>query len=128
MILLPDTEKLRRLIRNQDTEGLKNHLKSSTDKQSVIREALELPLTSEQIEVLSNISEQYVIPRDQTVCAPRGLVFYCAKDRVGAEEEAEKMRDALTCAGFSTHVEEWSNFYTLRLKLREMVSNPQRSL
>ena len=71
--------------------------------------------------VLSYLSEYYIIPDDQTECAPQAMIFYCATDRIGAEEEASKMEQAFRGIGFKTHVEEWNVFFKLRLRMRKMV-------
>ena len=114
-------QELRQILNAEDTQRLKDLLRRSEDKQAVIDEAAKHPLNTEQIEVLSNLSEYYIIPGNQTECAPQALIFYCATDRIGAEEEASKMEQAFRGVGFKTHVAEWNVFVKLRLRMRKMV-------
>ena len=84
-------------------------------------EAAKLLLSTEHIELLSQFSEHYVVPENQARCSRQAFIFYCARGRVGAEEEAQTMKNALNNVGFRTQAEEWSNFYRLRLRMREKV-------
>ena len=73
-----------------------------------------LPLTATDINTLFDLSESYMVPTHQDHVVRKGLVLYNTVNRVMALEEAEKMEESLSKAGFETMMKEWTTTFSLR--------------
>lgn len=109
------------LIKSDEDIGLADFLKKTDCRDTLLEPALELPLTSQQLDIVSPIADQYIIPRNQRRCKKQALIYYCDRDRVGAEEEAERVEKALAKVGFNTMKETWESFWGFRKTLRDKV-------
>jgi hypothetical protein len=80
------------------------------DETQVIRQLAEnYPLNTEDIKLLFDHSDQYIIPYLQTETKRCGLVLYNTEGRDGAMEEASNMEDGLVHAGIQTQKIEWKS-------------------
>lgn len=109
------------LILHNENNGLVKLIRMNEKHELLLAPALKLPLTSEQLDVLSPIAQQYIIPYNQGRCKKQALIYYCDRDRVGADEEAERMEQALAQVGFNTMKETWESFWGFRKALRDKV-------
>ena len=74
-------------------------------------------MSLDDIEVLTNtpqLSNTYIIPRNQSLSKPYGLVFYTTKDRPGAQEEALTVMKALEQIKMTVFTNCWDNFDNMR--------------
>ena len=68
------------------------------------------------IEALTDISDTcYIIPNDQSLAKPYGLVYYTTKDRDGAAEEAHTIMQAFESLNITALSNSWENLYQLRV-------------
>ena len=74
-------------------------------------------LSLRDIEALSEISDEYILPHDRTLAKPYGLVFYTTENRPGAIEEAQTMMKAFVSSGFTAYAYSWKQFSELNLSL-----------
>ena len=70
-------------------------------------------LTTDDIKLLFDHSDRYIIPHLQTHMKRYGLVLYNPADREGAESEANAMNECLNKAGFHTRIKQWKHTYEL---------------
>ena len=71
-------------------------------------------LSLADIEALTDISDTYIIPNDQSLAKPYGLVYYTTKDRDGATEEAHTIMQAFESLSITGLSNSWENFDQLR--------------
>ena len=73
-----------------------------------LRELIENhPLTTDDIKLMFNVSDQYVIPYQQTHVRKCALVLYNTEGRPSASQEADDLTQSLATAGFDTRLKEW---------------------
>ena len=70
-------------------------------------------LTADDIKLLFDHSDRYIVPYLQTYMKRYGLVLYNPADREGAESEANDMNECLNKAGFHTRIKQWKHTYEL---------------
>ena len=79
----------------------------------------------DDIKTLSDVpqlSKSYIIPHNQSLSKPYGLVFYTTKDRSGAQEEALTVMKALEQLKMTVFANCWDNFDDMRECLSEKVA------
>ena len=81
-----------------------------SEKENKISEIIRQdPIDTKDIERLSQNSSRYLIPHNQGMCRRYAIILYSIKERPGAVEEAEDMRQALEVARFQVIMYEWCN-------------------
>ena len=87
-----------------------------------------LPLTASDIDSLFDHSESYIVPTRQDHVSWHGIVLYNTVNRVNALEEAEKMKESLSKAGFGTVMKEWSSTFSLRQEFMDELKDCKEKL
>ena len=94
------------------------HYFSLSEKENIISEIIRQdPIDTKDIERLSQKSSRYFIPHNQGVCRRYAIILYSSKEREGAVQEAEDMRQALEVARFQVIMYEWCNTDEVILQL-----------
>lgn len=84
------------------------------------------PLSTDDIKLLFNHSDQYIIPYFQTEVKRCGLVLYNVENRDNAVDEADIMVEGLLKAGFHTKMTKWRSAedlcHIIVAQLKQLVS------
>ena len=82
-------------------------------------------LSLDDIKALSDVpdlSKSFIIPHNQSLSKPYGMVFYTTKDRDGAQEEALTVMKAMELLKMTVFADCWENFDGMRECLSEKVA------
>lgn len=93
-----------------DIDNLRYKKKEYDD---VISSFIEKPLSPEEAEILTMLSDYYVIAENNARAKCHVFICYNTSDREGANEEVKHLCDAFTKVGFVTNICEWASFHEL---------------